>query len=107
LLEEKTRYLKENPKGVSEMCKVLEDMRNEALEQGMILGRAEGRSEGIAAGRAEGISLGRQDGIAAFIEDFSEEGFSRERIIEKLVKRFSISQADAYAYYEKYAKPIS
>jgi hypothetical protein len=95
LLEEKTRYLKENPKGVSEMCKVLEDMRNEALEQGMILGRA------------EGISLGRQDGIAAFVLGFSSEGFSKEHIISKLTEMFSISADDAANYYEKYAKPIS
>ena len=30
LMAERTRYLKENPKGVQEMCKVMEDMRNEA-----------------------------------------------------------------------------
>ena len=30
-------YFKENPKRVSEMCKAMEDMRNEALEQGRIL----------------------------------------------------------------------
>jgi hypothetical protein len=30
LLAERTKYLKENPKGVSEMCKVMEDMRHEA-----------------------------------------------------------------------------
>ena len=30
LLAEKTRYLKENPKGVNEMCKVMEDLRNES-----------------------------------------------------------------------------
>ena len=29
LIAERTRYLKENPKGVQEMCKVMEDMRNE------------------------------------------------------------------------------
>ncbi len=29
LMAERTRYLKENPKGVSEMCKVIEDMRQE------------------------------------------------------------------------------
>ena len=29
LLAEKTRYLKENPEGVSEMCKVMEELRNE------------------------------------------------------------------------------
>lgn len=39
LMAERTRYLKENPKGVSEMCQIMEDMRTEALE--------EGRQEGI------------------------------------------------------------
>lgn len=33
LLAEKTRYLKENPKGVNEMCKVMEDLRNESREE--------------------------------------------------------------------------
>ncbi len=33
LLAERTRYLKENPKGVQEMCKVMEDMRNESLKE--------------------------------------------------------------------------
>lgn len=33
LLAERTRYLKENPKGVSEMCKAIEDMRNEVAER--------------------------------------------------------------------------
>ena len=41
LLAEKTRYLKENPKGVSEMCKVMEELRNESY--------AEGRAEGTFA----------------------------------------------------------
>lgn len=31
LIAERTRYLKENQKGVQEMCKVLEDMRNETI----------------------------------------------------------------------------
>ena len=30
LMAERTRYLKENPKGVGSMCKAMEDMRNEA-----------------------------------------------------------------------------
>ena len=46
ILAERSRYFKENPKGVSEMCKAMEDMRNEALERGRIEGRAEGRAEG-------------------------------------------------------------
>lgn len=41
LLAERTRYLKENPKGVSEMCKVMEDLRDESYAEG----HAEGREE--------------------------------------------------------------
>lgn len=33
LMAERTRYLKENPKGVEEMCKSMEDMRNEASKK--------------------------------------------------------------------------
>lgn len=33
LIADRTRYLKENPKGVNEMCKVIEDMRNESLRE--------------------------------------------------------------------------
>lgn len=34
----RTRYLKENPKGVNEMCKILEAMKDEAEARGKILG---------------------------------------------------------------------
>ena len=34
ILAEKTRYLKENPKGVKEMCKVMEDLREESFAEG-------------------------------------------------------------------------
>ena len=34
LLADRTRYYKEDPEGVSEMCKVMEDMRNEAAKAG-------------------------------------------------------------------------
>lgn len=36
LMAERTRYLKENPKGVREMCKAMEDMRNETTERVLI-----------------------------------------------------------------------
>ncbi len=36
LMAKRTRYLKENPEGVNEMCKVLEDMRNEAVERSIL-----------------------------------------------------------------------
>lgn len=46
LMAARTRYLKENPKGVQEMCKVMEDMRKESLEEGKEIGRREGKIEG-------------------------------------------------------------
>lgn len=36
LLASRTKYLKEDPKGVSEMCKAMEDMRNESIRIGEI-----------------------------------------------------------------------
>ncbi len=36
LMAERTRYLKGNPKGVSEMCKAMEEMRNETAERVLI-----------------------------------------------------------------------
>lgn len=36
LIAERTRYLKENPEGVSEMCKVIEDMRTQERKEAMI-----------------------------------------------------------------------
>ncbi len=47
----------------SDMCKALEDMRNDALAEGRTLGIAEGRTLGIAEGRAEGRTLGRAESI--------------------------------------------
>lgn len=46
LMAERTRYLKENPKGVSEMCKVIEEMRREEREEGI----QEGMQIGIKKG---------------------------------------------------------
>jgi hypothetical protein len=33
LMADRTRYLKETPEGVKEMCKVMEDMRNETVRK--------------------------------------------------------------------------
>lgn len=40
ILAEKTRYLKENPRGVSEMCKAMEDLRDESIKKGIEEGEA-------------------------------------------------------------------
>lgn len=51
LMAERTRYLKENPKGVKKMCKILEDMRNESRKQGMKEGMKETALRMLAMGR--------------------------------------------------------
>lgn len=47
-----------------------------------------------------GKEEGREEGIRALIEDNREEGISRERILLKLQKRFSLSQEEAQRYLE-------
>ena len=51
LMAERTRYLKENPRGVNEMCKVMEDMRNESLKEGIREGMKEAALRMLAAGK--------------------------------------------------------
>lgn len=47
LMEEHTRYLKENAKGVGEMCKIMEEMRMEAFEEGRQASKWECRKEKV------------------------------------------------------------
>lgn len=51
VLAERVRFFKESKEGVSIMCKVMEDMRNESWREGI----EEGKKEGIKEGRKEGI----------------------------------------------------
>ena len=61
ILADKTRYLKENEKGVSEMCKAMEDLRNESY--------AEGMAQGIMQGISQGVSQGKVDTIKVFLNN--------------------------------------
>ena len=74
ILADRTRYYKENPKGVSEMCKAMEDMRNEALE----LGREEGRmSMLIKTFQSLKRRMGWSDQQAREALDISDEDWNR------------------------------
>lgn len=59
--------------------------------------------EGMETGLEKGMAKGMAKGIQALILDNMEEGIPRGRIIEKLCRRFSLSEEVAIAYYEKYA----
>jgi len=45
-LADRVRYLKESPEGVSNMCKAMEEMRNEAEARGEAKGKVVGKIEG-------------------------------------------------------------
>ena len=87
--------------------RILNQGRKEGLELGRSEGIQVGRSEGIQLGRSEGIQLGHsegvEEGIKAFILDNIEENIPKERIIEKLQRRFDLSEEQAVEKYEKYS----
>ena len=56
--------------------------------------------EGIQKGREEG----REEGLRALIQDNIETGISREQILEKLQKRFQLSEAQAEEYYNRFSE---
>ena len=53
LLAQGTRYLKESPEGVSEMCREMEIMRDRSRAEGLAEGLAEGHAKGMVEGKLE------------------------------------------------------
>ena len=68
-LADSTKRFKETPKGVSEMCEKIENMRKIAMAQGREEGRAEGEAKGRAEGKAEGRFEGIFEAIIALVKD--------------------------------------
>ncbi len=109
------------------MCQALREIREdffnegkaEGREEGRAEGRAEGKAEGREEGRAEGIKEGREEGhqagikegreeereagIRRLIEDNLEEKKTKEIIIQKLIRWFSMDEQTAQLYLDKYA----
>ena len=97
------------------MCQALREIRedffNEGRAEGREEGRAEGRAEGIKEGREEGHEAGikegreeeREAGIRRLIEDNLEEKKTKEIIIQKLIRWFSMDEQTAQLYLDKYA----
>ena len=88
-----------------------EEGRAEGRAEGIREGREEGRAEGIREGRAEGHEAGiregreeeREAGIRRLIEDNLEEKKTKEIIIQKLIRWFSMDAQTAQLYLDKYA----
>lgn len=76
LIADRTRYLKENPKEVSEMCRILEEMRNESLQEGI----KEGMQKGIQKGMKEATCRMLNAGKYALEEVANISGLSLEEV---------------------------
>jgi len=61
------------------------------------------RENGRLEGHAEGLKEG---GIITLIQDNLEEGFSKEKILIKLMKRFNLTEEDAIKCYDEIAQTL-
>ena len=101
----------ENQREEYDMCQALREIRedffNEGKAEGSAEGKAEGREEGRAEGHEAGIKEGREEereaGIRRLIEDNLEEKKTKEIIIQKLIRWFSMDEQTAQLYLDKYA----
>ena len=59
ILAERVRFFKESKEGVSIMCKVMEDMRNESWREGIKEGKKEGLKEGMKAAASRMLEAGK------------------------------------------------
>ena len=64
----------------------------------------EERAYELQEAREQGIEQGIECGIRALVQDNLEEGVSKEKILLKLQKRFSMDAAKADAYFERFSK---
>ena len=55
--------LKESKKGVAIMCKAMEDMRNESLQEGIKQGMEQGMKQGMEQGMKQGMKQGMEQGV--------------------------------------------
>ena len=68
------------------------------LEENLQRDRQRWKEEGIEQGMEKGI----EEGIKAFVLDYMEEGISGERLLQKLQKRFKLSEEKSRYYYDKF-----
>ena len=76
----------------------------ELFEQYKRSGREEGLEEGLKEGLKEGLEKERERSIERMILDNQEELRTKETIIGKLIRWFSLTKDEAREYYDKYAK---
>ncbi len=70
-------------------------------EYGQVLAE-DARLEGRETGRKEE----RVENLTILITDYLEEGFSKEKILTKLIKKFSLTEEDATEFYDQVTQTL-
>ena len=85
--------------GGIDMCKALDDLYQDGINEGIKTGIKKGIEQGIEQGVEQGI----EQGIKAFILDYREEGYDKEKILMKLQNRFSLTREKAEEYFSRFS----
>lgn len=80
------------------MCEALKELFSDELEEEMKRGVELGLEQGLERGLEQGL----EKGIQAMILDYMEDEVPKERICEKLQKRFDLTPEKAMQYIAKY-----
>ena len=101
VLAKRSRTLKTDEEAFDMVREFLtEEEWNAAVSQGTDIGLTKGLEQGLEQGLSQGI----EHGIQVFVLDNLEEKVPEERIIDKLKRRFSLTEDEAQRKYLLYAK---
>ncbi len=84
VLAERVRFFKESKEGISIMCKVMEDMRNESLQEGIQIGK----QQGIQIGKQQGIQIGKQEGKQEGLIETAKRMLSSNTLTPEEIAKF-------------------
>ena len=69
------------------MCQAIDDMRNEAMEQGL--------EKGMEQGLEKGVKKGMKKGIMGIVEILRSMNVGNEEICEKIMATYDLSHEEA------------
>ena len=84
-LRERVQYLKRDPEGVREMCRISEEIFNEGVREGIERGIEQGIEQGIERGIEQGIERGSRQTLLDNVRSLMEGvGWSAQQALDAL-----------------------
>lgn len=79
------------------------EAQTKGLRQGIKQGIELGIEQGLQQGIEQGLQRGQERGIQILILDNLDEGFSKEKILTKLQKRFDLTKDQAEQHFQQFS----